>query len=83
MNRSYVGIVTLRGLEAIYPENEHVIRFLHRRVFRKRPYGGLCWAVLSDEVLDCVERQLAVGEHRLAFWTLQAHADFGGSILPS
>lgn len=83
MNRSYVGIITHRGLQAIYHENDHVVRFLNRRLYRRRPYGGLCcWAVMPDETADQVERQMELGENLLALRTMQTHALHFGSILP-
>ena len=84
MNRAYVGIVTRRGLEAIFPENDHVVRFLHRRVYRRRPFAGVCcWAVLSDEMTDQIEWHLEFGENLLALQTLLSEAVQYGSIPPS
>ncbi len=84
MNRSYVGVVTARGLQAIYRENDHVVQFLNRRFYRQEPYSGICcWAVMADETADQVERQMEFGENQLALRTLQSHALHCGSILPN
>ena len=84
MIRSYVGIVTTRGLQAFYCENDHIVRFLNRRLYRHKPYAGLCyWAVMPDETANQVERQLELGEYVLALRTLQTHALHYGSILPA
>ena len=84
MNRSYLGVVTRRGLEAFFQEEDHVIRFLHRRVYRRRPYDGFCcWAVMQDEIASQIEFQLEAGDHLLALRTLQSHAMHWGAILPN
>ena len=83
MNQAYVGIITGRGLQVIYRENDHLLRFLGRRVYRKQPYRGVCcWAVIPEETAEFIERQTQLGESRLALKTLQEHALHGGSILP-
>ena len=66
MVRSYIGVVTRRGLEALHEEHEHVIQFLNRRVCRGRRLGGLLWAVLDDDAAEFVKVQLAFGEMRAA-----------------
>ncbi len=84
MNRSYVGIVTDHGLQAIYRESDHLMRFLDRQLYRNRPFGGLCyWAVMPDEVVVQIELQIRHGESQEALKALQEHADFLGPILPS
>ena len=83
MNRSYVGIVSLAGLQALYPEEDHVVRFLKRRAFRRRPNAGLMWAVLSEENVQRIRDELGIGEPMSALLTLQTEALFCGSILPS
>ena len=84
MNRSYIGIVTTSGLQAIYRETDHVMRFLHRRLYRKRPYDGVCcWAVMSVEAAERIERQTKLGETQLALRALQENSIHFGSILPA
>lgn len=83
MNHSYLGVITRRGLEAFYPEEDHVIRFLHRRVYRVRPYTEFCcWAVMHGEIAHLIELQIEFGEPRLALWTLQQSALHWGMSLP-
>ena len=84
MNRSYVGIVTAHGLQAIYRESDHLMRFLDRQLYRNRPFGGLCyWAVMPDEVVVQIELQISDGESEEALQALQEYAAFLGPILPS
>ena len=83
MNRSYIGIVTAQGLQAIYHESDHLVRFLNRRLYRKRPFGGLCyWAVMPDDVVPQIELQIRHGESQEALKSLQEYADFLGPIPP-
>jgi hypothetical protein len=84
MNRSYLGVVTRKGLEALFQEEDHVIRFLHRRVYRRRPFDGFCcWAVMSDEIADQIELQIEFGDYFQALRTLQSHAMHWGASLPN
>lgn len=84
MNRSYVGIITAQGLQALYSENDHLLRFVVRRIYRKRPYDGICcWAVIPEEAAELIERQTEQGESQLAFQALQEYSIHGGSILPA
>jgi len=84
MNRSYVGIVTAQGLQAIYRESDHLVRFLHRRLYRQRPFDGLCyWAVMPDERVGQIESQIDQGDGQAALKSLQECADYLGAILPS
>jgi len=84
MIQSYVGVITAKGLQAIYRESDHVVRFLERRLYRTRPVAGLCyWAVLGDQELEYIELQLQCGESQAALRTLEEAAEFGGFILPS
>jgi hypothetical protein len=83
MNRSYVGIVTAHGLQAIYRESDHLMRFLDRQLYRNRPFGGICyWAVIPDDVVAQIELQIRQGESQEALKSLQEYADFLGPIPP-
>ena len=82
MVRAYIGIVTRRGLEALYEENDHVVRFLNRRVCKGRRTGGLLWAVMDDDDAEFVGVQLALGEMRAALGSLEAYAVHYGAMLP-
>ena len=82
MVRAYIGIVTRRGLEALYEENDHVVRFLNRRVCRGRRAGGLLWAVMDDDAADFVGVQLALGEMQAALRSLEAYAHYYGPMFP-
>lgn len=84
MNQSYVGVITADGLQAIYRESDHLVRFLERRLYRTRPVAGLCfWAVLGDQDHEYIELQLQHGESHAALRALEETAEFGGVILPT
>ena len=84
MAQCYVGIVTRRGLESLFAETEDVVRFLDRRLYRRRPYPGISfWAVMPDEAAELIATQLRMGEQREALRTLQVNSLHLGSILPS
>lgn len=82
MVRSYIGVVTRRGLEALYEENDHVVRFLNRRICRGRRTGGLLWAVMDDDASEFVGVQLALGEMLAALHSLEAYAAYYGAMCP-
>jgi len=83
MNRSYLCIVTRRGLEAIFREEEHVIRFLHRRLYRQRSCDGICcWAVMNDDVVRHIQLLIREADGLAALRTLQTHASHWGVSLP-
>ena len=82
MVRSYIAVVTHRGLEALYGENDHVVRFLNRRVCRGCRMEGLLWAVMNDDAAEFVGVQLALGEMRAALGSLEAYAVHYGAMFP-
>lgn len=83
MNQSYVGVITAHGLQAIYQESDHVVQFLDRQLYRKKPFFGLCcWAVIADHVAEQIEFQIRLGDSKAALRVLQEYADFLGPILP-
>ena len=83
MNQSYLGIVTRNGLEAIYLEEDHVIRFLHRRLYRRNACDGICcWAVMNDDVVQHVRMLIREADGLAALRTLQTHATHWGVSLP-
>lgn len=84
MQRSYVGIVTARGLEALFPESERAVRLLDRRIYGPRPFLGFCcWAVLRDEVAQQVRDYLKEGDRHSAYRVLELSATAFGPIMPS
>ena len=80
MNDSYIGLVTRNGLQALYPESKHVVRFLERRAFRRPPYSILIWAVLTSDIAECIEYELSIGESVSALKILQMEALFFGTL---
>ena len=83
MARSYVGIISPRGLESLLPETEHAVPFLVRRAYGRRPGEALCyWAVMPDSTARGVELQLQAHFHEDAFYRLRGEAAHFGTILP-
>jgi hypothetical protein len=83
MTRTYLGIVTRRGLETLVPETEHAEKFLLRRVGRESHREPICcWAALSDQAARNVQVELHCGRYRQALVLLNAEAYFLGTILP-
>ena len=84
MNGSYVGVVTCRGLEVLFPESEKVVRCLNCRVYDKRPYlGYCCWAIMDEEAAQHVQQYLDLGDFQSALHTLQVLATDYGPLMPS
>ena len=84
MTQCYVGIITRRGLVGLFLENDHVVHFLVRRLYRRRPYSGIgFWSVLPEEAAEVIQALLELGEHREALRMLQSSSLHFGSILPS
>lgn len=68
MARSYVGIISPRGLESLLPETEHAVPFLVRRAYGRRSGEAVCyWAVMPDSTARQVETQLEARFHEDAF----------------
>ena len=83
MNRSYVGIITHRGLESFLLETDQALRLLVRRAYRKRPLQALCyWAILGDDDAREVEQRVRSGALHDAVRTLESSASSLGPILP-
>lgn len=83
MLKSYVGIVTRRGLESFFPEDDHVLRFLMRRTYRSRQSNAVCfWAVMEDSIADTIKFLLECGLPDEASLTLQYLATEFGTVCP-
>ena len=81
--KSYVGIISRHGLESFFPENDHIVRFLVRRAYRRQPPEALCyWAVMPDSTADDIQWQLSCGDRERALATLHASAVGLGTMLP-
>ena len=84
MERGYIGIITHRGLEGLYLETEHVVRFLDRRVYGRRPYLGCCyWAVLDTDIARRIQWQIEQASFQEALSSLQLNSTHYGPIMPS
>ena len=80
----YVGIISRRGLESLWPETEHAVLFLLRRAYRRQPTEAVCyWAVMQDTAARHVQRQIHWQCHREALFTLRTVAADFGTILPA
>jgi hypothetical protein len=83
MGKSFVGIISPRGLESLIPETEHAVPFLVRRAYRRRTAKAVCyWAVVDESVADQVRRQLGGHCHEDAFLVLRTLAEDFGTIPP-
>jgi hypothetical protein len=83
MAKSYVGIISHRGLESFLPETRHAVPFLVRRAYRRQPAEAICyWAVMQDTVAGEVRQQLQCQRYEDAFLTLRMKAAHFGTILP-
>jgi hypothetical protein len=83
MVRSYVGIISRRGLELLLPETEHAVPFLLRRAYCRHSAGAICcWAVMQDAAAGEVQRQLLFRRYEDAFLSLRVKAACFGTILP-
>jgi hypothetical protein len=84
MAKSYVGIVTPRGLESLVPETENAVALLMHRVYGKRSRNeACCWAVMPDAVARAVQDKLEWQRFKDALATMSAEAMYCGTILPS
>lgn len=84
MERGYIGIVTRRGLEGLYLETEHVVRFLDRRVYGQQPYLGCCfWAVLGSDIAERIQWDIEQADFQSALSSLQLSSSHYGPIMPS
>ena len=80
---SYIGLISRRGLESLFPETEHAAPFLVRRAYRRQPLEAVCyWAVMEESAAQQVQWQLQWRHHEEAFLVLRALADHVGTILP-
>ena len=83
MLRSYVGLISHRGLETLWPESEETCRFLARRLPRELTRGKLgYWAVLSDDAVSQIRPVLNLRQFATALRLVQIHAPHFGTIWP-
>ncbi|MDA7979472.1 MAG: hypothetical protein MPJ50_11970 [Pirellulales bacterium] len=83
MARSYLGIITPRGLERLVPETEHAAPFLLRRAHRDvTQQTCCCWAVLSEITASDVRRDVSRGKFWSALARLNIEAEHLGTLLP-
>ncbi|MFO0849964.1 MAG: hypothetical protein U0871_15620 [Gemmataceae bacterium] len=81
MLKSYVGLASARGLEALTPDHHLARQALATRTRGRR--SVCCWAVLPDDSAAAIDEQLAAGDTRAALFLLEATAFGVGPILPS
>jgi hypothetical protein len=84
MMRSYLGIVTNHGLQALLQESAYALRFLTRQAYAERPVRSVCyWAAMHAPQATEIQRYLDEGDGVIALKNLQASARFSGPIFPS
>ena len=82
--RSYLGIITSRGLESLFLESDYTLRFLARLAYTDQPVRAVCyWAAMHVPEATEIQGQLDDGDSDRALQILQASARFLGPILPS
>ncbi len=82
MLRSFVGIATQNGLEALLPEHTQALRLLQTRARRYPIRRQLCfWAVLPETVARQVQQHLEAGESVAALVTLDRNAMHLGPLV--
>lgn len=82
MLQAYVGILSQRGVEAVWPEGPHSARFLARRIRRERSVACF-WTVISDDAAADLQDALITGDSIAALEMLQSTAHDFGIMLPS
>jgi hypothetical protein len=80
MLKSYVGLASARGLEALTPEHHLAVEALTARARRVR--SVCCWAVLPDDDAEAIGDRLAAGDAVAALALLEASAREFGTIVP-
>lgn len=84
MLRSYVGVVSRRGLVTLEPESESLVKHLVGRAAHATRETAVClWAVLASEPAALVAAQVESGDFGPALRTLNQEAFELGPIYPS
>lgn len=75
MTESYVGIVSQLGLECLWLEREHTLRFVLRQVERIKTRPACCiWAVIDRNLKEQIALQIHLGNRRDALLLLHTLA---------
>lgn len=82
MVRSYLGVVTRKGLELLVPETEQAEAFVQQRIRGHAGKAICCWAVLADPAERQVRLQLRLGRWREALVKLNQESRCLGTMMP-
>ena len=83
MAKSYIGIISPRGLVLLVPETEETAAVVMRRTYGERSREqACCWAVMPDTVVDVVQEKLSRQRFHDALVTVSSEATCCGTILP-
>ncbi len=83
MGKSYIGIITPRGLVSLVPETDGAASFMIRRTYGEQlRKEACCWAVMPDTVANIVQEKLSRQRFQDALVTVSAEATCCGTILP-
>ena len=75
MTESYIGIVSQFGLEDLWREGEHTLRFVLRQVERFKTRPACCiWAVIDRDFEEQIALQIHLGNRHDALLLLQTVA---------
>lgn len=80
MNDSWIAIANVSGLLSLVLEEEHAIRFMHRRA--KRENAVCFWAVLARHHAGFIQQKLRDGDNAAALAWLERLASDLGRIPP-
>jgi len=83
MKNSYIGIVNRRGLECLFVEDQHTVKFMQRRAALRMIDDATCfWAVIDPSFVVSIQLELDAGNARDALYLLQSFAHEAGRLLP-
>ena len=83
MRRSYLGIISKRGLESLLPECERTRSMIASVVCRQRARAACCWVVMQDHDATRIMQFVGQGYTSAALTALQVQATDGGLLAPA
>ena len=83
MRRSYLGIISKRGLESLLPECERARSMLAGVVRGRQSRAACCWVVMQDQDAQRIMYCVGQGYMSAALTALQIRATDGGLMAPA
>ncbi|MCA9257937.1 MAG: hypothetical protein KDA61_02000 [Planctomycetales bacterium] len=82
--KTFLGIISPRGLEYLCEETEHASRFLSMRCYKSKAGDKLlCWAALQREDAEIIHQIVRGGGFAEALRRFHADAHYLGSLPPT